>query len=403
MSSPLKILLVGQNDDGLALVKEILVSDDLEVAATAGLGPAAVTWARNIEPDVVVVVADDSVARPVAVIQALAHGDPGWTVVAMAESFERELVRQAMLVGARDVLVRTSPPAELREAIVTARQADLARRAPGTQGASSSAGKILSLVGVKGGIGKTTSAINLAVCLAQESLRSVALVDLDLPFGDLAILLNLKPEGSVYSVLADPSAILSEPELLQRQLVRGPAGIEVLSAPLAANGQPPIDSAQVGPMLTHLAGLYDFVVVDTAGGFGELTAAALDVTTQALVMTTAEGPTLRRTELGLRQLAQWNFPSNKIKVVVNRATMRTGISSEEVASILSQPIAWWLPDEPNTLKAAASAEPLVLSQPKLQISRTYRSMARQLAGLPPEARRSFAFGWFNRPAVAFSA
>jgi hypothetical protein len=102
-------------------------------------------------------------------------------------------------------------------------------------------------------------------------------------------------------------------------------------------------------------------------------------------------------------LAEWNFSSNKIKVIVNRATLRTGISNEEAASILSQPVAWWLPDDPNSLKAAASGEPLVLSQPKLQVSRTFRLMARDLAGLPPQPRRLFSFGWRNRPALALGA
>ena len=67
MSTTLKVLLVGQNDDSLASLKEALNSDELEIAATASLGPAALTWAKIVEPDLVVVLADDSVARPIAV------------------------------------------------------------------------------------------------------------------------------------------------------------------------------------------------------------------------------------------------------------------------------------------------------------------------------------------------
>jgi len=142
MSKALKLLLVGQNDDGLAFLKETLTSDDVEVAGTASLGPAALTWAKIVEPDVVVIVADESLARPVAVTQALAHGNPSWTVVVLADRFERELVRQSMLVGARDILVRTSSPAELRQALATARRADLARHAPAEHGATATAGVV---------------------------------------------------------------------------------------------------------------------------------------------------------------------------------------------------------------------------------------------------------------------
>src|SRR5262252_9474509 len=128
MSKALKALLVGQDEESLPLLKEALAADDLEITATAGLGPAALTWAKSTEPDVVIVVADESIARPVAVTQSLTLGDPRWTVVVLAERFERELVRQAMLAGARDVLVRTSSMEELRAGVTTARHADLARR-----------------------------------------------------------------------------------------------------------------------------------------------------------------------------------------------------------------------------------------------------------------------------------
>src|SRR5215471_668037 len=293
MSKTLKALLVGPSEESLSLLKESLAADDLEIVGTAGLGPAALTWARSLEPDVVIVVAEESFARPVAVTQSLTLGDPRWTVVVLAERFERELVRQAMLAGARDVLVRTSSIEELRAGLTTARRADLARRGETGEHAGSTAGTIISLVGVKGGIGKTTTSVNLAVSLAQETGRSVALVDLDLPFGDLAMMLNIRPTGSVMSALANP-ATLDDPDLLQQQLCPGPAGVHILPAPLGATGST-VDSAQVGPMLTRLAGLYDFVVVDTMGGFGEFTAAVLDTSTHTLMLTTPEAPTLRRT------------------------------------------------------------------------------------------------------------
>jgi pilus assembly protein CpaE len=394
MSKALKALLVGQDEENLPQMKEALAADDLEIIGTAGLGPAALTWARSTEPDVVIVVADESIARPVAVTQSLTLGDPRWTVVVLAERFERELVRQAMLAGARDVLLRTSSLEELRAAVTTARRADLARRGETDELAGSTAGTVISLVGVKGGIGKTTTSVNLAVSLAQETGRSVALVDLDLPFGDLAMMLNIRPTGSVMSALANP-ATLDDPDLLQQQLCPGPAGVHILPAPLGATASA-VDSAQVAPMLSRLAGLYDYVVVDTMGGFGEFTAAVLDSSTHTIMLTTPEAPTLRRTELGIRQLKAWNYPSTRLKIVVNRTSLRTGISPDEVAEILSQPVAWWLIDEPAALRAAAMGEPLVLVQPKSQLAIAYHSMARQLAGLPALQKRSIWSSLFMR-------
>jgi pilus assembly protein CpaE len=349
--------------------------------------PLAANAANVLEPDVVVVVADDSVARPVAAIQALNLGESSWTVVALAERFEREFVRQAMLAGARDVLVRGAPSGELRQAVITARELDRARRTPSEDRSAHAAGSLIAVTGVKGGIGKTTVAVNLALALALETDRSVALVDLDLPYGDIAMLLNLKPERNVLTAMADP-ATLANPDLLLAHTCTGPAGLQVLAAPLNGDGAN-LDTARIAPLLTQLANLYDFVVVDTAPGFGELTAAPLDIANQTLLVTTPEPPTLRRTELGLHQLQEWKYPATRLKVVLNRATLRSGLRVEEIDEVLSQPIAWWLPDEASVVQSLPAGQPLLLAEPKSHVARSVRAMARQLGGVPEQPRKPF--------------
>jgi pilus assembly protein CpaE len=376
----LRVLLVGQNDESLAALQPMLTSDTLEVTARSIFGPAALTWASIVKPDVVVVVADDGLARPVSTIQTLAYGDPDWTIVALAEQFGPELVRQAMLAGARDVLVRSADPAEIRQALLRARKADVARRAASDSASAHGAGMVVTLAGVKGGIGKTTIAVNLALSLARETERSVALVDLDLPYGDIAMLLGLRPTDSVVSAVSDPT-ILADPELLQAQLCEGPGGIRVLAAPINGCGDI-VEGSQIAPLLTRLSGLYDFVVVDTAPGFVELTAAALDVASHTVLLTTPEPTTLRRTELALRQLDEWKYSGSRLKVLVNRASLGTGLAPSEIEGILSEPVAWWLPDEPKALQAAARGELTVIGQPKSELARGIRDVARHLAGAP---------------------
>ncbi len=382
----MKVLLIAQSEDRFAALHALLTADNIDIAAKSLYGPAALTWAKIVEPDMVVVVADEGLARPVSTIQALAYGDPDWTIVALVEQFEPELVRQAMLAGARDVILRGDNPAELHQALVTARRADVARRVSSDQHAGHGAGTVIAVAGVKGGIGKTTIALNLALSLAMETTRSVALVDLDLPYGDLAMLLSLRPTGSVVSAVSDPT-ILADPELLQAQLCTGPAGIHVLTAPISGSGEV-VEGSQVAPLLTRLAGLYDFVIVDTAPGFVELTAAAMDVATATFLVTTPEPPTLRRTELSLRQLNEWKYPPSRLKLIVNRASLSTGLKTDEIEALLSEPVGWWLPDEPRALEAAARGEPTVLSMPKSELARAVKSIARELAGLPLAAHRA---------------
>ena len=394
MPQHLKILLVGQNAELLSDVRRVFNSfTEMEVIGDAAFGPVALTWARTLNPDVVFVAFDDPPTRALTTVQMLAQGNTAWTIVSLVSHFERDLFRKVVLAGARDVVVNGAGPEELRKTVAAAWRADAARRAPANPDAAAPAGTIISLFGVKGGIGKTTLATNLAVALAQETMGSVALVDLDLPFGDIALMLDIKPERDVLDVLDD--ATLEDTERLQTALTRGPEGVYVLPAPLAPRAAAPVEGERVGHMLKLLAGLYDFVVVDSPAGLSEMTAAILDGSDTVLLVTTPEVPTLRRTHACIAMLKSLNFATDKVRLVLNRSTSRTQINAEEAEEVLGQPLNWLIVNDYAAMNAAAFGQPVVVSQPKAQLTRSIRGMARQLAGVPsaPPARNGWRAWW----------
>jgi pilus assembly protein CpaE len=396
----LKIVAVDQSPGNLAALKKALNFEDVEIVHEAGFGPIALTWVRTLQPDVVLVAAEEPLARSLATVQLLTQGSPTWTVVALAPRFEPEIFRKAVLAGARDVLPRTWGGAELREALWQARQADTAQRRPASDDPSAPSGTVLTVFGVKGGIGKTTVATNLAIALAQETARSVALVDLDLPFGDLAVVLDLKPERSVITAL-DPS-VLNDPDRLQAQLIAGPGGVQVLPAPLDPDGKLSVEGERVGQLLNRLASLYDFVVADTPPGINEITAAALDAGALGLLVTTPEVVSLRRTQACLRLLQGLEYSSDKVKLVLNRATWKTGVKDDEVEALLGYPITWRIHNDHTVMRGMALGQPSVLSSPGTALAVDARRVAREIAGLPPERSSNWTL-WSSRAAAAFAA
>jgi Flp pilus assembly CpaE family ATPase len=128
----------------------------------------------------------------------------------------------------------------------------------------------------------------------------------------------------------------------------------------------------------------------------------LDAADQTLFVTTPEAPTLRRSELGLRQLAAWNYPNAKLKVILNRTSLKTGITDNEVAAILSHPVSWTLADEQYALQAATAGVPVVHAYPKSELSRALHVVARQIAGLPEPPQRSWFSLLMRRPALALA-
>ncbi|HEX8969553.1 MAG TPA: P-loop NTPase [Chloroflexota bacterium] len=381
MPEQIKILLVGQSPELLAdLRRAFNTFADTEIVGDAAYGPVALTWARTLAPEVVFVAVDDPATRSLATIQTLAQGNPPWTVVGLVSHFERDLFRKLVLAGARDVVVLGAGADELHRAVVAAWRADLSRRSPATLDSAAPAGTIVSLFGVKGGVGKTTLATNIAVALAQETLGSTALVDLDLPFGDIALMMDVKPERDVLDVLDE--TILEDTERLQTALTRGPEGVYVLAAPLAPDVAAAVDGARIARLLHRLAGLYDFVVVDSPAGISEVTAAILDAAGVVLLVTTPEVPTLRRTHACIRMLQGLGFPTDKVKLVLNRASSRTRITAEEAEDVLGQPIVWQVANDYAAMKAAAFGQPVVISQPRTQLSRAVRDIARTIGGVP---------------------
>jgi pilus assembly protein CpaE len=397
----LKILIVDPHPDAVATLRRALNSfGSLEVVGDAGFGPVASTWAHTLEPSIVIVSIEEPLTRSLATIQALTRGNPRWTVVGLVNQFDREVFRRTVLAGARDVLLRGSTPSELHDSLVQAHNADAIRIAASGHDPTAPTGSIITVFGVKGGVGKTTLATNLAVALAQENSASVALVDLDVPFGDVALMLDIHPEHDILDTLDE--AILDDLERLQNLLVRTSHGVHVLASPLAPDEAGALDSRRVGKLLSRLAALHQFVLIDTPVGLTELTAAALDVSEFALLVTTPEIAALRRTHSCLRLLQGLEFPTSKLQLVLNRVESKTRVSSAEAADALGHPISWRVANDYAAMQAAALGVPVVQAQPKTQLARDIKLIARQLAGTPPTARAGW-LPWLRRRAALVSA
>src|SRR5579864_4610514 len=376
MPEPLKILIVDPQPEAVASLRRALNSfGTLEVVGDAGFGPVASTWAHTLEPAIVIVSLEEPVTRSLTTIQALMRGNPTWTVIGLVNQFDRDVFRRAVLAGARDVILRGSSASDLHDALIQAHNADAARVTGTGHDPTAPSGSIIAVFGVKGGVGKTTLATNLAVALAQESSASVALVDLDVPFGDVALMMDIHPEQDILDAL-DTNA-LEDLERLQTMLVRTPLGVHVLAAPLAPDDAGALDSRKVGQLLSRLAALHQYVIVDTPVGLTELTAAALDVSELALLVTTPEIAALRRTHACLRLLQGLEFSTNKLQLVLNRTESRTRVSSQEAIEALGHPVAWRVANDYAAMQSSALGRPVVQSQPKSRLTRDIHLITRQ--------------------------
>jgi pilus assembly protein CpaE len=245
-------------------------------------------------------------------------------------------------------------------------------------------GRIVTVFSPKGGTGKTAVATNLAVALAKNDAKRTLLVDLDLQFGDAAIMLGLEPEKTIFDLVVAPGELDSEK--LAGYTARHASGLDVLPAPLRPEDAELVTEAKLGRLLEVARSSYDVIVVDTSPFFHGPMLATLDQTDELLLLTTMDVPTLKNVRLSMHTLDLLSFPHDRIRLLLNRATDKVGMKQRDVESALERKVSHTLPHDRAVKLAVNRGTPVVLAEANADFSRALRDLAKALT--PAEPKRS---------------
>lgn len=339
---------------------------------------------------------------------------PELGVVLLRSSFDVTVLTDALKAGVREVVDSADHAAVLAAA---ARSRDLSRQlvsrptgramvpgqagpavpSAGPAGPEQIEGQVITVFAAKGGCGKSTVATNLAITLAQgtkaSGTRRVCLIDLDLAFGDVAIMMQLSPQRTIADAI--PVADRIDETGLRTLLTRyehGGAAVDVLLAPV----QPAIAEEVTRDLITeiiHLArDMYDFVVIDTASAFTEQMLAALDATHHYVLVGTPELPSLKNLRVTLDMFERLDYRREARTIVLNRADSKVGITMTEVEKVIRTPIAGFIPSSRDVPLSANRGVPLAAAQPQHPVSAAIRELAvkRFLGTAAPAKRGMFA-------------
>jgi pilus assembly protein CpaE len=307
-------------------------------------------------------------------------------LILLASGESSALLEEALEAEVSDVLLLP----QMTENIVFAirKASHSGRRAQGVPGRR---GRIVTVFSPKGGTGKTVTSTNLACTFAKYEGKRTLLLDLDLQFGDAAIMLGIEPEKTIYDLVVAPGELDSEK--LAGYTTRHNCGLDILPAPLRPEDAELVTEAKLARLLEVARESYDVIVVDTSPFFHGPMLATLDRTDELLLVAGLEVPTLKNVRLSLQTLELLAFPSNRIKVVLNRANSKVGMKPGEVEGALEVKVRFELPSDGKVPLAVNRGTPLVLADDKADYSKAVRQMAKQL--LPAQAakqqkRRLFA-------------
>jgi pilus assembly protein CpaE len=375
------------------LSKLLSFENDIEVVGMASNGLEALELDGRLRPDVVLMDINMPGMDGIATTEQLSASVPTAAIVMMSVQGEADYLRRSMLAGAREFLVKPFSSDELCSSIrqVHAREREkLGRIMPMPQVAVSAPvapgvrepGRVVTLFSPKGGVGRTTLAVNLAVALASEMGRSVALVDASLQFGDVGVLLNLNPKNkSIVDVLGDVGN--GDVDLIDNTLVGHSTGIRVLLAPPSPEMAELVTVDHIRRVIARLRETHDLVIVDSWPFFQDNTLALLDLSDLILGVLTLEITNIKNIRLFLEVAEQLGYTGEKLGLVLNRADSAYGIRVVDVENSIGRKIDHTVVSDGRTVVYALNrGVPFVWSNKQAQVSQDVLNIARSIAGAP---------------------
>ncbi|MFT4010073.1 MAG: AAA family ATPase [Nocardioidaceae bacterium] len=302
---------------------------------------------------------------------------PATSVILLRRRVDTSVLAEALRSGMREV-VEERDLAALGEAVKRARQVHRALSSPvAASGSDVSSGRLITVFSPKGGVGKTTLAVNIGIALAAHG-RKVCLVDLDLGFGDIAITLQMFPARTIADAVP-LGGDLDFPSLAPL-LTPHRSGMSALVAPVQPDAKDSIPASLISRILATLKENFDFVIVDTSPAFDEHVLQAFDETDDLLLVATLDVPTLKNVKIASETLDLLNFPKSRRRLVLNRADDKVGLSADKVESTLDMKIEASIPTSHEVANATNTGEPIMASNPRHPVSQAVESLARRVAG-----------------------
>ena len=387
MSASFKTLVAidgGANRDAVEAVIPVQASIDM-VAIVDGLDASWETLTRQPVDAVVVASAGDG-EYALSFIDGVTREFPDRPVILMASHTANGFVNRAFAAGAEDVVKvavdngQPPSPAERERVsadLVTAIEKAMARRNRATAAPRAAEGRMITVLGPKGGAGKTLVSCNLAVALGSNGHR-VVLVDLDLQFGDVGLALGLPPGKTIHDLVMSGGAL--DAEKLSAYLAPHESGARALLAPSRPDQAEAVGVGFLRELFEVLRASEDYVIIDTPPGFTPEVIAAIDACTDICMVGMLDALSLKNTKLGLETLELMGVEPERVKLALNRADSRVGITREDVQAVTGRPPDAFIPSHRDIPRSVNEARPIVGSQPGSEAARALRALGESYVG-----------------------
>ena len=305
-------------------------------------------------------------------VESLLHANDVDEVFLTSAQADQELLMQAIRTGVKEFLIQPLNEEEVREALERFKQ----RQEKSKTVVSIKPGHIINVIGAKGGVGTTTVAVNLAASLAEKKgVKSVALVDMNMLFGEVPLFLEIKPKHDLSEITKQVSRL--DNTFLMNALSKSSAGVYVLPSPRHFDHHDTLDPKVMDRILELMSRLFDFVIIDGGHPLNPMFLKLLAASDTVLLTAVLTLPCLSNIDKLLRSLINLGYPVDKlIKVVMNRYIKSSEISLQDAENGISKKIFWTIPnDYRTTLTAINQGKALSQIAKNASITKSFKDLA----------------------------
>jgi pilus assembly protein CpaE len=306
---------------------------------------------------------------------------PSRPVIVFSQGTTTLFTREVFAAGADDVIVLPLHP----DNVLFAFEKAIARSAGTVAPVPVRRAPIICVLGPKGGTGKTLTATSLSVALAEEGHR-VALVDLDLQFGDIGLCLGVNPDATIYDLVRAGGVL--DGDKLNAFMLSHDSGVKVLLAPSRPDHAAVVSVEFLRELYPLMRQTFDYVVVDTPPGFTPEVIATIDAASAICMVGMLDVLSLKNTKLGLETLELMGFPSERIHLVLNRAMSRVGITDDDVVAVLGRTPDVFIPSDRDIPRSVNEGTSILVSKPQSEAAAGFRQLASTFAATPAVPRVS---------------
>ncbi len=377
--APIKTMLALDEGVDAYTIEAALPTNDLQMVGIADGVDQSWRVLEEAAPELVLVGTQGGSDRALYLIEGVARQYPERAIIVVSTEGSNGFLQRAFAAGADDLVSLPQTPEQLAFVI----EKVLARRRGAALGLAQA--PLVVVLGPKGGTGKTLTACNLAVAFAKAGKRA-ALVDLDLQFGDVGIALGLVPERTIYDLVRAGGSI-DEGKVEDYLAVHASSGLRVLLAPTRPDQADHISTDFLHRVYGALRASSEIVVVDTPPAFSAEVIATIDNASHLTVVGMLDALSLKDTKLGLETLELMGHDPAQVRIVLNRATAKAGISRTDAQAILGREPDVFVPEDGELSRLLTEGRPVVLANTRSQVARAFSAFAQRYLREFEEAKR----------------